>query len=364
MSEAIYPDNLPGRAWPRKRAPVWKTTIKGSTSGREWRSASMLTPRYRYTLQYNFLRSNSTQQFQSLFGFFNARGGSFDDFLFLDPDDHTVTAQPFGVGDGTTTAWQLTRTLGGFAEPVFDVKGAPVVSVAGVPAHLLPLGGFELDSNADGLSDGLLAYYGSGASYSGMVFTRASGTWGYLQRVAASTLGTTFADQVGIKFAAPVAVVAGATYTISADIYSNNCSHSIEVDWYTATGGFVGYTRDSWVGNGVSYSRRSITAAAQPGAAVAYVYIYMHTGSGASPDVRIDNATFNIGASDTGYSAVSYTISATGLVTFNAAPSAAALTWSGDYYWRCRFDADDLPFEQFMAQFWKTGEVKLITVKP
>jgi hypothetical protein len=35
-----------------------------------------------------------------------------------------------------------------------------------------------------------------------------------------------------------------------------------------------------------------------------------------------------------------YSISATGLVTFTSRPGAAALTWTGTYYWRVRFDQD------------------------
>jgi uncharacterized protein (TIGR02217 family) len=41
-------------------------------------------------------------------------------FAFLDPDDNSVTGQPFGTGDGTTTQFELVRSLTGigFAEPV------------------------------------------------------------------------------------------------------------------------------------------------------------------------------------------------------------------------------------------------------
>lgn len=61
-----------------------------------------------------------------------------------------------------------------------------------------------------------------------------------------------------------------------------------------------------------------------------------------------------------------YSISATGLVTFTTAPTAGqAISWSGGYYWRCRFDmGDELQVEEFMRLFWQTGTVKLITCKP
>ena len=64
--------------------------------------------------------------------FFNARSGSFDSFLWTDPDDNSVTAQSFGAGDGSTISFQLTRTFGGYAEPVFDTNSTPAISVNGV----------------------------------------------------------------------------------------------------------------------------------------------------------------------------------------------------------------------------------------
>lgn len=60
-----------------------------------------------------------------------------------------------------------------------------------------------------------------------------------------------------------------------------------------------------------------------------------------------------------------YTISAGGLVTFVVAPAAAApLTWTGTYYWRCRFLKDNLSFTQFMRQLWSLRALEFITVKP
>lgn len=197
MSNAVYP-TLPGLTWPIKRTPLWNTTTRSTPSGRTWRRSHMLYPRYRIGLQYAFLRSSAAYtEYETLFGFFNARSGAGDTFLLLDKDDKTVTAQTFGVGTGSATQWQLVRTLGGFVEPVYDLVAAP-------------------------------------------------------------------------------------------QIYRNGV---------LATSG--------------------------------------------------------------------YTVSASGLVTFGTPPGAGVvLTWSGSYYWRCTFEADELPLEKFMARFWKTGEVRLITEKP
>lgn len=59
-----------------------------------------------------------------------------------------------------------------------------------------------------------------------------------------------------------------------------------------------------------------------------------------------------------------YTISGTGMVHFVGAPLAGeALTWSGSFYYRCRFDEDRLTTTEFMRKFWSTRLVKLRSVK-
>ena len=59
-----------------------------------------------------------------------------------------------------------------------------------------------------------------------------------------------------------------------------------------------------------------------------------------------------------------YTIGATGIVTFVSAPAAAAaLTWTGSFYYRCRFDADTMPFKLFMQKLWSTQQMRLKSIK-
>lgn len=196
MSNLVYPV-LPGLMFGATRTPIWSSIVKTSVNGREFRSANFQIPRYRYTLQYEFLRSAAAwAELQTLFGFYNQLLGGWDTFLFSDPDDNAVTAQAFGVGDGSTLTFQLVRSLGGFVEPVYALNGTPTIYVNGTPT------------------------------------TPAS-------------------------------------------------------------------------------------------------------------------------------------ISATGLVTFSAAPAAAAaITWTGSFYWRCRFADDSLEFEKFMAQLWAAKKVVLMTCKP
>lgn len=56
-----------------------------------------------------------------------------------------------------------------------------------------------------------------------------------------------------------------------------------------------------------------------------------------------------------------YTVGSTGIVTFVSAPAGgAALTWTGTYYFRCRFVRDEMESERFLADLWKLGKVELL----
>jgi uncharacterized protein (TIGR02217 family) len=198
MSNAVFPV-LPGLTWNVVKSPRWSTKVHQSASGKEMRAQFFSSPIYTWQLTYELLRQAiAFVEFQTLIGFFNARQGRFDSFLFTDPADSSVTAQNFGTGTGSATQFQLKRTVGGNDENVLDLNGAPQIFVNGV-----------------------------------------------------------------LK-------------TVTTD----------------------------------------------------------------------------------------YTISATGLVTFTAAPAAAAaLTWTGSYYWRVRFDLDQAEFNNFLSQLWEAKKITLVSVK-
>lgn len=137
MSNAIYPV-LPGQAFPRIRMPRWETQITSSDSGRDWATTGQLAPRYTYKIPYNYLRA---ADFDLLMGFFNARKGRADTFLFEDRDDKTVsTPQVIGTGNGTTTKFPLLRTLGGFTEQVGRHKTITQVRINGSATAAYTLG--------------------------------------------------------------------------------------------------------------------------------------------------------------------------------------------------------------------------------
>lgn len=130
MSDAVFP-TLPGLKWNVKRTPIWKTLSEEAVSGKEASVALMTYPLRRYTLSYELLRAGALAELEQLEGFFNARRGRHDTWLYHDPDDNAVTDQSFGTGNGTQTVFYLARTRGGFTEPVQALNGAPTIKVAG-----------------------------------------------------------------------------------------------------------------------------------------------------------------------------------------------------------------------------------------
>jgi uncharacterized protein (TIGR02217 family) len=147
MSVAVFP-SLAGLEYPVLRTPMGGATlVQTSVSGKENRAALWTYPRWKWTLSFNFLRDNPVvNEFRTLVGFYIARQGSYDSFLFSDPDDRSAAGQNIGVGDGSTLNFQLVRGLGGFAEPVLAPQAVSTVYLNGTPLaggawSVNPLGG-------------------------------------------------------------------------------------------------------------------------------------------------------------------------------------------------------------------------------
>lgn len=59
-----------------------------------------------------------------------------------------------------------------------------------------------------------------------------------------------------------------------------------------------------------------------------------------------------------------YTLGNLGQVTFTTAPALGVLlTWTGTFYWGCRFDDDVFDFEKFMLTLYETKSLKFSTEK-
>jgi uncharacterized protein (TIGR02217 family) len=82
-------------------------------------------------------------ELRTLAGFFLQQQGAFQPFLFDDPTDHAVTAELLGAGDSSATAFQLVRTMGGFAEPI---TAPNLVSALYFDGVLQPASNYSVDA--------------------------------------------------------------------------------------------------------------------------------------------------------------------------------------------------------------------------
>ena len=126
-----------------------RTTIAGATlvftaaSGRTVRARTWQRPLYKWTLPYEALASDDSypglyaRSKQMLEGFVLQAGGRESPFIYRDPTDFYEQGSAIGVGDGATTTFAATRTLGGFVEPVDAILNIGAVYLNGI-AQTLP----------------------------------------------------------------------------------------------------------------------------------------------------------------------------------------------------------------------------------
>jgi uncharacterized protein (TIGR02217 family) len=167
MSNAVFPA-LTGLVFPVEKTPTWSTKVQTAASGKETRLSFWSYPIWQYSIGYDVLRSDAVNlELQTLLGFFNARQGAYDDWLFNDPDDNSCTANFFATGDGTTTAFQLARTWGGVLEPVRAVNAITQVTKAGSPTTA-----YTLNSNTGVITFNTAPGAGQALAWSGTFYWR------------------------------------------------------------------------------------------------------------------------------------------------------------------------------------------------
>lgn len=140
MSNVTFP-SLPGLTWNIEKTPIYNTVKQVPVDFRyEVRTNLMTQQQYSFKLVFQYLRENRAGpgatapldfHLSTLEGFYKARNGSFESFLLdlsaltKNSTDSSETGQNFGVGDGTTTVFQLSTTRGGCVEEVYEIKANP-----------------------------------------------------------------------------------------------------------------------------------------------------------------------------------------------------------------------------------------------
>src|SRR5437868_8241292 len=108
MTNFVYP-TLPGLSFPVARGSRWRRNRQPALSGKRSSISYRQYPLIHWELQYEFARDDiPVSELKAIVGLFNACKASADEtFLYTDPDFNSVTAEPFGTGNGTQTAFQL-----------------------------------------------------------------------------------------------------------------------------------------------------------------------------------------------------------------------------------------------------------------
>jgi|SRR5579871_361256 len=130
---------FPGLGWSAHKKPTFSTVVARHVSGREVRNSLYQNPIWQFELTFDGLTSSASGAFvglgasslQSLMGLYLQCQGQWGTFLFTDPTDNAVTGQMIATGDGATTSFPFSRTLGGFIEPVGWVTSVSAVYLDG-----------------------------------------------------------------------------------------------------------------------------------------------------------------------------------------------------------------------------------------
>lgn len=348
--------------YPSKK-PTFRTLIQMPVSGRgEIRASLQPYPLWEITYDLNYARGGEQDEnsvYQYLLGFFLSMGGSFSDFLYLDPYDNEVDMAFLATGDGSTTNFQLTRPIGIGSDIVQNLNGIPTIyTTAYAFGSNTPFGTenfliWSQDQTQASWSKGFVNVTGP-----------VNGPDGGLSGCALSS--SSLVDSYIFQSCVPPDISLGGQYTFSVWLKADSGTPTINLNIF-AQSSIVRGTIPVTINTG--WQRYSVTANMQPGDSEAVVQVGGN-GSFTESSGGIDIAWCQLepGNSPSAYISTGsvpyqYTITFNGIVQFSGAPAnEATVLWSGKYYYRVRFEDDDIQFDQFMHKIWSAQSIKLKSV--
>jgi len=361
---------------PFKKTPSYVTNVQTPVNNRAENRVSMTPyPIWKFDLDLAFMRGDFSQAqaqsiFQTILGFYGQVGGRAQDWLYADDTDNTVAQSNgvFGFGDGTTTQFQLQRQINGLNDIVQNLNGAPSIYVGGVlqtpfagtgSAALYWIGQENLLLYSQGFDNAAWALGNSSASNPTVTANSTTapdgtstadtlafpsttgGKSSYIyQDVNIGPQGVTFTFSIWLKAASgtdQVTIVVGDNYT------QFSATKSVTTTW----------------------TRFTITGTFSPASPSSQVYVEIASTGQSAYSIYAWGAQLERWASATGYlPTITAQLFPNGLVTFATAPAAGAkLTWTGNFYFRCRFDEDEWPdLEEFVSLIWSQSSFKFRSV--
>jgi hypothetical protein len=302
VSLAVFPRFL-GQGFTISKEDRFSTIVNESTSGKETAVILWTQPRWDFELSYDFVRQRQdygnqigmvpvtaallsslgdyiSDDFKGLVGFHAAAYGRGLTWLYDDPTDNWINGQQIGIGNGSTTQFQVARQIGGFSEFIQNINGTPVN--ASPRTTSLSLNALIIPTN-----------------------------------VAIDTQGG--------RLATP---------------------------WQTP--GWPNYFKVTTAGTGGVTEPNYRVLAPFPGQT-------LQDGTALLTNM---GTPFVLFVNGTPQATSSYSLSSTGLVTFNSAPAnTAVITVTCGFYFQCRFQEDKLTLSELVNTFWQGRSVKFSSVK-
>jgi len=357
--------------WPVKKTPSY-STLRQTPASRRGEVRISLTPvpvwDFEIDLTYIYGDLNQTNSaIQQFLDFYQHMQGAANDWLFSDPYDNLATLQLIGYGDGTTTQFQIGRSLGSSSfEPIQNVIPS-LVQINGVTVPAGP----QTSGNQwySGLENFLL--YSQDFTQSSAWIASAVTVTGNAGTAPDGTLTTNKLARVGsggsynlAQIQNPLAFSPGDTITFSAYLLAGTAGvrGRLQVNCNTANGSNITASQSPSTTLSGAYVRVSVTTTVPVGTTQLVLYIILDNTVNPGDFLYADFAQIERWTSPTSYVATAAVAPVTprGLLTFAIAPaSGTSITVTFTYYYRCHFMDDELnDLEEFLWQLWECKALK------
>ena len=409
MGNLVYPV-LPGLTFGNTRSPGYNTGLQAALSGKESRIAYQQYPLMTFELQYELLRDYVTvSDLKALSGLFMACKGKWDTFLFSDPAFNAVAAMQFATTDGVSNSYQITVTYQnaggpGGAELIQNFNGVPALSLnrfgineplSATSRTLYLLSNMDLTNAAWVLSNFTAVVSGTFTTFGGTVL---------FPTLLSETSTANVQHTVGQ--AAVVPATTGLDYSFSAYVFPNrnwvqllmqestgSQTASCYFNVFTGVIGTSNISGANWSnirvsigrslapgGGGTGWYKCSITATKNSAGTAIACFVTSATADAAPAYVgaagfaafyacglQLENASVPTATVFTAAAPITqadYTLGLTGIIASTVVYTVGLLlTWTGSFFYRCRFDDDSFTASQFMNKFWENKKVTLKQVK-
>ena len=121
------------------------TVVSESEGGKEQRYQKWLKPRRTFRLK---LDARQTAETDQIWRFCTRHKGSFDSFLFQNPNENPVTAERFGSGDGSRSVFYMGRNVDiGTGDLILTPGSAVIVRSIGGTGDFLSFSSYTIEEN-------------------------------------------------------------------------------------------------------------------------------------------------------------------------------------------------------------------------